>query len=94
MTTPTSPDHGEFMMKASLNDDLKVIRGATEMARKNPTKPGHYWQRAVVKGTGPDGPVELIRMYHVDLNAGVVEITETVAGTETARRTRKLDDLG
>ncbi|MBI2920131.1 MAG: hypothetical protein HYY18_03480 [Planctomycetes bacterium] len=94
MTHPGQPDYGEFTLKTSLNDDLKMIRKATEMAHKNPTKPGHYWQRALVKAETPQGPIELIKMYHVDLKAGLVEITETIAGKETARRTRTLDELG
>jgi hypothetical protein len=48
----------------------------------------------VVKAETPEGPIEIIQMYHVDLNAGIVEITETFKGAETARRTRNLDDLG
>lgn len=94
MSETLPPDHGEFTVKASLNEDLKAIRQATEMAKKNPTKPGHYWLRAVVKAETPQGKIEIIRMYHVDLNAGIVEITETFKGAETARRTRNLDDLG
>ena len=94
MSEPLAPDHGEFTVKASLNEDLKAIRQATEMAKKNTTKPGHYWLRAVVQGDTPRGKIEIIRMYHVDLNAGIVEISETFKGAETARRTRKLDDLG
>lgn len=94
MGSERHPDHGDFFVKTSLNDDLKAIRQATEMAKKNATKPGHYWLRAVVKGDGPDGPFEVIKMYHVDLGAGIVEITETMGGEERARRTRRLDDLG
>lgn len=94
MSDPLPPNHGEFIVKTSLNDDLKAIRQATQMAKENPTKPGHYWMRAVVKAETPQGKIEIIRMYHVDLNAGIVEITETFKGAETARRTRKLDDLG
>jgi hypothetical protein len=92
MPNPT-PDHGDFFVKTTLNDDLKAIRQATEMAKQNPSKPGHYWLRAVVKGEGPEGKFEVIKMYHVDLNAGIVEITETMEGEERARRTRKLEDL-
>ena len=94
MTSSHQPDHGDFFVKTTLNDDLKAIRQATEMAKKNPTKPGHYWLRAVVKGEAPEGKIEVIKTYHVDLNAGIVEITETSGGEERARRTRRLDDLG
>ncbi|KAF0244567.1 MAG: hypothetical protein FD180_2385 [Planctomycetota bacterium] len=94
MTTFPQPDHGDFFVKTTLNDDLKAIRQATEMAKKNISKPGHYWLRAVVKGDGPEGKFEAVKMYHVDLNAGIVEITETMKGEERARRTRNLDDLG
>ena len=93
MSTPT-PDHGEFMLRTSLNDDLKMIRQATEKARVNTEKPGHYWQRAVVNAKTPEGTIELVKLYHVDLNANVVEITETVQREERARRTRSLDDMG
>ena len=64
------------------------------MARMNTSKPGHYWMRALIKAETPKGPLKIIRMYHVDLKAGIVEISETFQGEETARRTRKLDDLG
>ena len=94
MTTPHPPDHGEFALRMSLNDDLKMIRQATAAAKQNTTKPGQYWQRLVAKGEGPEGPIEVIKVYHVDLKAGTVVITETVQGEETARRTRALDDLG
>jgi hypothetical protein len=89
-----TPDHGEFQLRMSLNDDLKIIRSSTEMAKKNPSKPGHYWQRMVAKGTVEGETVEIVKQYHIDLHAGVVEITETLQGEETARRTMSLDDLG
>ena len=88
------PDHGEFTLKASLNDDLKLIRRAEEMAKKNPVLPGQYGLRVVLKADTPQGKLEIIRLYHVDLNAGIVTITETIKGAEMARRTRKLEDLG
>ena len=87
-------DHGEFSVTMSRNDELKVVRSSMAQARANKTKPGHHWQRFVGKVTGGVGPSEIIKLYHVDLNAGVVEITETQDGKETARRTVAVDNFG
>lgn len=89
---PAQKDYGEFALKTSRNDDFKLLRAGIEMARANPTKPGHHWHRIVAKDQG--GPLEIIKLYHVDLHAGVAEITETRNGEETARRTIGLADLG
>jgi len=88
------PDHGEFAVRTSRNDELKIVRESMAQARANKAKPGHHWQRLVAKITGGEGPAELVKTYHVDLNAGTVEITETQDGKETARRTCGVDDFG
>lgn len=94
MTLPESADYGAFAIQTSLNDDLKVIRSSIELARVNPSKPGHHWHRIVARVTNQVPQLEIIKMFHVDCNAGVVEITETHDGKETARRTLPLDAMG
>lgn len=87
-------DYGEFTIRSSLNDDLKVLRASIAEAKRNPTKPGHHWLRYVVKQKSGTQEIETIKLFHVDLNATVAEITETTDGKETARRTLSLDELG
>ena len=94
MTLPESADYGAFAIQTSLNDDLKLIRSSIELARVNPSKPGHHWHRIVVRVTNQVPQQELIKMFHVDCDAGVVEIAETHDGKETARRTLPLDAMG
>ncbi len=94
MNNDRTPDHGEFKVQTSRNDELKIVRESYEKAKVNPVKPGHHWMRFVAKETRPDRTIETIKMYHVDLAADVLEITETVDGAETARRTIPLGNFG
>jgi len=91
---PEPADHGEFILETSWNDDLKLLRQGIEYARTNAAKPGHHWHRIVAKQTLEDTSVEIIKMYHVDLNLGMAVITETRNGEETAKRTVRVSDLG
>ncbi len=81
-------DHGEFTLKTSANDDFKLLRSSVPKAKVNPKHPGHHWTRLV--GKDDAGTFEIIKLYHVDLNLEVAEITETRDGKETARRTLPL----
>lgn len=87
-------DHGDFRIQTPRNDDMKIVRESIQKAKINPTKPGHHWQRIVFKQDTAEGPIEIIKMYHVDRKRGVVEITETVNGVEEARRTMTVAEFG
>lgn len=87
-------DFGAFRIQTNRNDDLKLLRDGIVRARQNVAKPGHHWQRILVRQDSSGFPEELIKLYHIDLDAGIAEITETVNGRETARRTMDIDSLG
>lgn len=87
-------DYGEFRLVTPRNDDLKFVRGSVEKAKVNPVRPGHHYMRIVAKVPGEGTTDEVIKLYHVDLEADAVVITETFNGVETARRTVPLGNFG
>jgi hypothetical protein len=93
--TASAPAFGEFLIKCSRNDELKLLRNSIELAKKNPVKPGQHFQRLVAKETQPNGHViERIKLYCVNLTTGEIVITESASGRLYARSVVSVDAVG
>jgi hypothetical protein len=79
---------GEFRIHGSAEADL--IQRSFRLAEVNPTKPGHHWFRVVVEVKDDQETRRGIKLFHIDLNAMRLEVTETWNGVETARAAMEL----
>lgn len=84
-------DTGRFLIPPPPNEGA-LVQEMTEHAATNPQKPGEWWAR--VEATREQGGTKRVghRVYHLDLNRGVLEVIETWEGQETGRRTVSLDE--
>jgi len=89
LTAAPVADHGTFTIQIPIERELALLRDAWRLALANQRQPGHHWHRLVARG--PDAVPVVSKLYHVDRNAGLVEITENRDGRETARRTFRLE---
>jgi hypothetical protein len=76
---------GEFRIHGSAESDL--VQRSCRLAELNPTKPGHHWFRVVVEVRGEDEPRRGIKLFHIDLAAMRLVVSESWNGAETARMT-------
>ena len=86
MDTDRRPDHGAFLIH--IPQEENVILFLYERINKNPDRPGEAWARVQTTwapDTDPEQQGE--KVFHLDTNAQVLEITERWGGEETARRT-------
>lgn len=91
MTKPKR-DHGTFTLDSPA--DGVLLAQLWENAAKNPKKPGEAFGRipATRMRNGKTEPG--FKVFHVDLNNNRMTITEEWAGSETARRTTALNEVG
>ncbi len=85
-------DHGTFTLESP--QDGIILAQLSENASKNPKKPGEAFGRIPATRVRNGKTEAGFKVYHVDLNNNRVTITEEWAGSETARRTTALDELG
>ena len=91
MDTDRRPDHGAFLIHIPQEENVIVF--LYERVAKNPDLPGEAWAR-VETTWAPDADPQSLgeKVFHLDTNCQVLEITERWGGEETARRTVDLSD--
>ncbi len=71
-----------------------MLAQLSENASKNPKKPGEAFGRIPATRTRNGKTEAGFKVYRVDLNNNRLTITEEWSGSETARRTTRLNELG
>ncbi len=72
---------GKFRIQSTREADQALIDEHIPQARANALQPNHFYFRAVVQ---QDGETIGKKVYHLDLERNIVEITESWHGAETA----------
>jgi hypothetical protein len=85
-------DHGAFTIQ-SPQESVMLVQ-LVERAQKNPEKPGQAWGRVQASRTRNGRTEQGFKVYHVDLNANRLTITEEWDKVESARKTVPLDAPG
>lgn len=91
-TTSDKSDHGTFGLRVPQESVLLVQ--LAEAAQNNPQQPGHAWARVPGTRTIEGHTEEGVKIYHLDLTANRLTMTEEWAGQETARKTFALEAKG
>jgi hypothetical protein len=78
-------DHGEFMLH-SPDEDVRMVQ-LGESAERNPHIPGQAWTRFEGTRVVDGRTVKGVKVFHMDLAAEKLTVTEEWDGVETARKT-------